>query len=111
MTEMTSVAMTSSTGSADFDPIALLDSQSISAQPLGGRAALLLGTLLAIQLASVANVSGVAHQNSSIQVMSTAHAELFDDLLEFHQKLADSQQDLPEDAARLLRENLWRLYG
>ena len=109
MTEMH--CMTSSTGGGDFDPVALLDSQSISAQPLGGRAALLLGTLLAIQCANVASVAAAeVHPNSSIQITSAVQSGLFDELLEFHQKLSGSQQDLPDDAARLLRENLWQLY-
>lgn len=32
------------------------------------------------------------------------------DLHELHATLAASQVDLPEDAARVLRENLWDLY-
>jgi len=103
--------MTSSTGGSDFDPVTLLKPQSTSTQPFGGPATALLGTLLAFQCATVAQIkSADVNANSSIQLTSAVRTELFDDLLEFHQRLAGSQQDLPEEAARLLRENLWQLY-
>jgi len=105
------LTMTSSTGGSDFDPVALLEPLSTSAQPFGGSAAVLLGTLLAFQCATVAHLTAAdVNANSSVQLTSAVRTELFDDLLEFHQRLASSQQDLPEEAARLLRENLWQLY-
>ncbi len=109
MTEL--MSMTSSTGGGDFDPVALLEPQSTSAQPFGGPTAVLLGTLLAFQCANIAYIKAAdANANSSFQLTSAVRTDLFDDLLEFHQRLAGSQQDLPADAARLLRENLWQLY-
>ncbi len=102
--------MTSSTGASDFDSVALLELRSTSAQSLGGPTAALLGTLLALQCANVAHIQADVNPNSSRQVTTATRTDLFDDLLEFHQRLAGSQQDLPEDAARLLRENLWQLY-
>ena len=109
MTE--SIGMTSSTGASNVDSVALLDSRSTYAQSLGGSTAVLLGTLLAFQFANVAHVKAAdLNPNSSLQVTTATRIDLFDDLLEFHQRLATSQQDLPDDAARLLRENLWHLY-
>jgi|SRR5688572_9912894 len=109
MTE--SMKMTSSTGASDFDSVALLESRSTYAQSFGGSTAVLLGTLLALQCANIAHVKAAdLNPNSTLQVTTTTYTDLFDDLLEFHRRLASSQQDLPEDAARLLRENLWQLY-
>jgi hypothetical protein len=109
MTEL--VRMTSNTGASNNDSVALLESRSTYAESLGGPAAVLLSTLLALQCANVAQakVADVG-PNSTLQVTTATRADLFDDLVEFHQRLATSQQDLPEDAARLLRENLWQLY-
>lgn len=108
---MTSVTKTSSTTASDFESVALLDLRSTNAQSIGGSAALLLGTLLALQCANAASIqTAVVNRNSSLQVTTAARTDLFDDLLQFHHRLATSQQDLPEDAARLLRENLWQLY-
>jgi hypothetical protein len=105
------VRMTSSTGASDFDSVALLEARSTYAQSLGGPTAMLLGTLLALQCANIAHVKAAdLHANSTLQVTTATHTDLFDELLEFHQRLASSQQDLPEGAARLLRENLWQLY-
>jgi hypothetical protein len=105
------LTMTSSTGGSDFDPVSLLGLQSTSAQLFGGPAGVLLGTLLAFQCATVASITAVdVNANSSIQLTSAVRTDLFDDLLEFHQRLASNQHDLPEEAARLLRENLWQLY-
>ena len=110
MTEL--MNMTSSTGASNVDSVALLESRSTYAQSFGGSAAVLLGTLLALhQCANVAHIKAAdVNPNSSLQVTTATRIDLFDDLLEFHQRLASSQQDLPEDAARLLRENLWQLY-
>lgn len=109
MTEL--MSMTSSTGGSDFDSVARLELRSTYAQSLGGPTAVLLGTLLAFQCANVAHIKAAdVNPNSSLQVTTATRTDLFDDLLEFHQRLASSQQDLPEDAARLLRENLWQLY-
>lgn len=103
--------MTSSTGAGDFDSVALLESRSTYAQSLGGPTAVLLGTLLALQCANLAHIKAAdLNPNSTLQVTTATHTDLFDELLQFHQRLASSQQDLPEDAARLLRENLWQLY-
>ncbi len=89
----------------------MLESQSTNAQSLSGPTAMLLGTILALQFANVASIQTVdVNRNSSLQVTTATRADLFEDLLRFHQRLATSQQDLPEDAARLLRENLWQLY-
>ena len=104
------MSMTSSTAGSDFDSVALLELRSTYAQSLGGPTAVLLGTLLALQCANVAHKATDVNPNSSLQVTTATRTDLFDDLLEFHQRLASSQQDLPEDAARLLRENLWQLY-
>ena len=105
------MSMTSSTGASDFDSVALLELRSTAAQSFGGPTAVLLGTLLALQCANVAHVKAAdVNANSSLQLTTAVHTNLFDDLLQFHQRLATSQQDLPEDAARLLRENLWQLY-
>jgi hypothetical protein len=109
MTEL--MNMTSSTGASNVDSVALLESRSTYAQSFGGSAAVLLGTLLALQCANVANIKAAdVNPNSSLQITTATRVDLFDDLLKFHQRLANSQQDLPEDAARLLRENLWQLY-
>jgi hypothetical protein len=71
----------------------------------------LLSTLLAFQSANVAHIKAAhVNANSSLQLTTAVRTNLFDDLLQFHQRLAISQQDLPENAARLLRENLWQLY-
>ena len=103
--------MTSSTGGSDFDSIGLLQGQSTYAQSFGGPTAVLLGTLLAFQYANVARFSDAnVNATSSIQLTEAVRSTLFDDLLAFHKTLASSQEDLPEQAARLLRENLWQLY-
>jgi hypothetical protein len=109
MTEL--ITMTSSTGTRDFDAVGLLEPHSTSVQAFAGPAAVLFGTLLAFQCANVAQITTAdASANSSVQLTSAVRADLFDDLLDFHQRLASSQQDLPEEAARLLRENFWQLY-
>lgn len=109
MTEL--MSMTSSTGASDIDSVALLELRSTSVQSFGGPTTVLLGTLLALQCANVAHIKAVdVNPNSSLQVTTATRTDLFDDLLDFHQRLAGSQQDLPEDAARVLRENLWQLY-
>lgn len=108
---MTRTMRTSSTAASDFDSVAMLELRSTNAQSLGGPTAVLLGTLLALQCATVAHIKmSDVDRNSSLQVTTATRTDLFDDLLQFHQRLATSQQDLPEDAARLLRENLWQLY-
>jgi len=105
------VIMTSSTGGGDFDPIGILQGRSTYAQSFGGPTAVLLGTLLAFQYANVARFNDAnLNATSSIQLTQAIHSTLFDDLLAFHKRLASSQEDLPEEAARLLRENLWQLY-
>ena len=102
---------TSSTGGSDFDSVARLELRSTYAQSLGGPTAVLVWTLLALQCANVALITAAdAHPNSSLQVTRATHTDLFDELLAFHQRLASSQRDLPQDAARLLWENLWQLY-
>jgi hypothetical protein len=109
MTE--SVRMTNSTGASDVDSLALVEARSTYAQSLGAPTAILLGTLLALQCANIAHVKAAdLNPHSTLQVTTATHTDLFDELLEIHQRLAGSQQDLPEDAARLLRENLWQLY-
>ena len=40
----------------------------------------------------------------------TLQKDLAEALLDFHRRLADSQTDLPDAAARVLRENMWHLY-
>jgi hypothetical protein len=105
------MATTSSTGASDFDSVALLELRSTSTQSIGGPTAVLLGTLLALQCANIAQIKAAdVNSNSSLQVTTATPTDLFDNLLEFHQRLASSQQDLPDEAARLLRENLWQLY-
>jgi hypothetical protein len=47
---------------------------------------------------------------SSGQLTYVVKSELFDELLKFHQALAGSQRELPEEAAKILRDNLWDLY-
>jgi hypothetical protein len=105
------VSMTSSTGGSAFDAVGLLQAQSTYAQSFGGPTTVLLGTLLAFQYANVATFKD-AHVNpsSSIQLTAAVRSNLFDELLAFHRNLASAQGDLPEEAARLLRENLWQLY-
>jgi hypothetical protein len=108
---MTKMTRTSGTAASDFDSVVMLELRSTNAQSIGGSAAMLLGTLLALQCANAASIQTAdVSRNSSLQVTTAARTDLFDNLLQFHQRLATSQQDLPEDAARLLRENLWQLY-
>jgi hypothetical protein len=109
MTEL--MRMTSSTAASEAESVVLMDSRSTYAQSIGGPAAVMLGTLLALQIANAAHLKAAPFEsNSSFHVTTATRSDLFDDLLEFHQRLASSQQDLPEEAARLLRENLWQLY-
>lgn len=39
-----------------------------------------------------------------------SHADLVNALLEFHDRLLATQEDLATEARRLLHDNLWRLY-
>ena len=99
--------MTSSTSAGD---VRFMETRATATQ-FGGSGTLLLATLLAFQCASAAQIkAGEVMPNSSLQLTRAVPTTLFDDLLNFHQQLTSSQQDLPEEAARLLRENLWSLY-
>ena len=50
------------------------------------------------------------YDSATLSASTVAQQTLLDALVTFHGQLASSQQDLPEDAARILRENLWQLY-
>jgi hypothetical protein len=68
---------------------------------------------LAAQYATVAVISRQQQQDVSSSAQVTVvhmQRDLFDELVAFHQRLAANQQDLPEEAARVLRDNLWNLY-
>ena len=43
-------------------------------------------------------------------VVSERQPDLLQELVSFHQRLAVSQRDLPDEAANVLRQNLWELY-
>lgn len=108
--------MTSGTGAGDLDSGALFDPRSTSGQSLSSTAAVLLVTVLGWQCAGLTELAAPNHTakltDSTIQLPAAgAQMNLFGDLLEFRKALASSQRDLPEEAARLLRENLWQLYG
>jgi len=49
-------------------------------------------------------------QQFAVELRASRVDNLFDELLTFHQQLAASQRDLPEDATRVLRDRLWQLY-
>lgn len=104
--------MTSSSGHTDFRADAAFEQRSTSALSMGASAILMLGTILAYQNADAAHLPAAWREpyNSSLQVTTIVRSDIFDDLVDFHQRLARSQEDLPTDAARLLRENLWQLY-
>jgi hypothetical protein len=105
--------MTSDTNTVDAGALAM-DFHSTAAQSFGMPATLLMGMLLALPFADAdqRKVTDllIPDSSSSRQLTETVQSALFDDLLVFHQQLASSQRDLPEDAARLLRDNLWQLY-
>lgn len=72
-------------------------------------------TVLATQHAAavLAMPSGTEQPSSTLTVSAMARDTgdtVFKALIDFHEQLASSQQDLPEEAARILRENLWQLY-
>ena len=73
--------------------------------------ALLVG-LLAFQSAGVAFL--VSHKPEAAAATRLAASitqdNLLRELIDFHVRLAASQKDLPEDAARVLRDKLWDLY-
>jgi len=77
---------------------------------------LLVPTLVTLLAAQSANAALIQEKIAQRETPSTHLAltvnehDLLSELVRFHQKLAASQRDLPEDAARLLRENLWQLY-
>jgi hypothetical protein len=72
----------------------------------------LLVSLLAAQCSGAVPLkSSAVDTRSSTQITSAAvDYDLFNELVEFHERLAGAQKALPEEAARVLRENLWSLY-
>ena len=72
----------------------------------------LLVALLAAQYSGAVSLKlAEVDLRSSTQITSVASDnDLFNGLLEFHERLAGAQRPLPEEAARVLRENLWSLY-
>jgi hypothetical protein len=71
----------------------------------------LLVALLAAQCSAVSLTLSAVNPRSSLQITSVAaDHDLFNELVEFHARLAGVQKPLPEEAARVLRENLWSLY-
>jgi hypothetical protein len=75
-------------------------------------AALFIG-LLAAQYSQMALARTIEHglEWSTNLVSDLRNHDLFDELVQFHARLASAQKDLPEEAARVLRDNLWQLYA
>jgi hypothetical protein len=73
-----------------------------------------LVTLLGAQYVGVtmAEVQRAAHLHtgSAIVLQASGSMGLFDELLEFHQRLIASQRDLPDVAMRVFQQNPWDLY-
>ncbi len=109
--------MTSPTGgqSANTTAEVLVEGRAAAFQTNYVPTAALLLTLLSSQHSvSIVEMATSERDDSNATTQfarSFVRSELFDELLDFHERLAKSQRDLPEDAAAVLRDNLWQLYG
>ena len=74
-------------------------------------AAAFVASLIAAQYAgiAIAAITTDVPTHHAVAVASAKH-DLFDELLAFHERLASSQRQLPEIAARVLQQNPWELY-
>jgi len=105
--------MTNATGQSHSTE-AQLEIRATVSQTMYAPTAALFVALLAAQYSGAvsATLSDFDRRSSTTQLTSVVadKDELFNELVRFHQRLADAQKDLPEEAARVLRENLWQLY-
>jgi hypothetical protein len=87
-----------------------LDVRSTASQIMSVPTVVLVVALVAAQHSAISHRASEINPRASTQLTSSGSVSLFDVLVDFHQRLASAQQDLPEDAARILRDNLWELY-
>lgn len=99
------------------DAALVIATPGTASQAFGAPTAALLAFLLVGQhanavIATLADRATLANKGvqPSGQLTCAVNSNLFDELLKFHQALAHAQRDLPEDAAKILRDNLWELY-
>lgn len=104
--------MTSGTTYADSGSDAAIEARNTTSVIAYAPTIALIAQLLAAQTSLGFSLPPDQNVASTIQVATaSAQADILRELINFHERLANSQQDLPADAARILRENLWQLYG
>jgi hypothetical protein len=104
---MTDSTLAETTGST----VRLENQGAVPSSGIGATAALLIclfasqnsGSMLTLQAAEAA-------AQYAVEVRSVEREDIFEELLDFHNRLIASQRELPEDAARILRDNLWQMY-